>query len=222
MLLTRRADGQSFFTIIVHAAPVVVRRQTLVFCFSHRPMHAIPVAPCCHPGPWTNGCTLCLVVDNLTQNRSAVLSHIYLTNMPAEHLLTSSTVGDLLVLVYGVIFRECAASKSERTAHTYRMLRRRLNVSLLWWRTSTDSRYTHTNESMTVRDRSTTYDLCAVNSTQMPPARIPCRHVGKKVLVAFYLMFTKRINSRDHLWWERVTYLSASFLSGTHAVARAW
>ena len=84
LLLTRRADGQSFFTIIVHAAPVVVRRQTLVFCFSHRPMHAIPVAP-------------------------AVLSHIYLTNMPAEHLLTSSTVGDLLVLVYGVIFRECAA-----------------------------------------------------------------------------------------------------------------
>ena len=82
--------------------------------------------------------------------------------------------------------------------------------------------YTHTNESMTVRDRFTTYDLCAVNSTQMPPEKIPCRHVGKKVLVAFYVMFTKRIISRNHLWWERVTYLSASFLSGTHAVARAW
>ena len=25
-------------------------------------MHAIPVAPCCHSGPWTNDCTLCLVV----------------------------------------------------------------------------------------------------------------------------------------------------------------
>ena len=82
--------------------------------------------------------------------------------------------------------------------------------------------HTHTNESMTVRDRFTTYDLCAVNSTQMPPEKTTCRHVGKKVLVAFYVMFTKRIISRNHLWWERVTYLSASFLSGTHAVARAW
>ena len=54
--------------------------------------------------------------------------------------------------------------------------------------------HTHTNESMTVRDRFTTYDLRAVNSAQMPPEKIPCRHVGK--------VFTKRIISRNHLWWE--------------------